>query len=100
MWRRNFLAALPAAAAIAPLRGAAGWPRYPGSEPLALRIPERHPYLCLTPAQIERIRQRASETPWIREEVAHLVSESESAISIAPDRLPKPRDVAHRAIGG
>ena len=79
--RRGFLAA----SAVPLLRSASPapecvqpWPRYVSPMSLDLRIPEKHPYLTLSPAQIEHAKQRAAASPWAKQQMARIFADAAS----------------------
>lgn len=59
--------------------------------PLQLRIPERHPYITLSPDQIRRARQN--------EQSRRILAEADKWIQQPWKALPPRGDVEHRAIG-
>jgi len=58
-------------------------------------IPERHPYLALTPADIVRARERTERYAWARLALSNLVDEANGAMKTAWAELPKKGDTAH-----
>jgi hypothetical protein len=76
------------------------WPRYSNPMKLELRIPEKHPYLALTPAKIERAAKRAAASPWAKEQMDQILAQANGFIAQGWETLPPKGDVAHRAIGG
>ena len=95
--RRESLACLPLAGV--PSLFAGTWPRYPTTLPLDLRIPAKHPYLVLTPDQIEHAKERARSSPWAKHQMDHILSESAGYIDKPLGQLPPRANTQHRAIG-
>lgn len=81
------------------LRGGA-WPRYSNSMKVELRIPEKHPYLALSPAKIERAARRAAAEPWATQQADQMLAQANGFIAQRWSQLPPKGDLAHRAIGG
>lgn len=76
------------------------WPRYSKPINLKLRIPEKHPYLALTPVMIERAAKRAVAYPWARQQTDRIFAQANGFITQPWSELPPKGDLAHRAIGG
>jgi hypothetical protein len=95
--RRAFLAS-SAAAVASP--AAPAWPHYANTMPLDLRIPARHPYLTLTPDQIEHAKQRAQREPGLKQQLDQLLSGADAIVAKPLGKLPPRADVRHRSIGG
>lgn len=104
--RRTFLAS--SAGAVAPVLKAAppapadaqAWPRYVSPMAYDLRIPAKHPYLTLTPAQIEHAKQRAAASPWAKQQMDRIFADADGLIAKPWGQLPPQANVQHRSLGG
>jgi hypothetical protein len=67
---------------------------------LDLRIPEKHPYLTLSPAQIEHAKQRAAASPWAKQQMARIFADADSLVAKPWGQLPPQANVQHRSLGG
>lgn len=72
----------------------------PAVRPIAytLRIPDRHPYLTLTPADVACARERAAKFPWAQRAMQQLVSNADGESAKPLDKLPKQGDWTHRSV--
>lgn len=61
----------------------------------ALRIPEVHPYLALTPEDIERAKDRAAQWDWAKQAIERSRSEADRYISEPWGKLPGKGDTEH-----
>src|SRR5271157_1388525 len=103
--RRSFLAssalaASPLLKAAPPAPAGAPWPRYVNSIPVSLRIPEKHPYLTLTPETIAHAKQRAEGTPWAKQQLDRMFADADGLVAKPWGQLPPQADVKHRGLGG
>src|SRR5262245_47372667 len=76
------------------------WPRYTSPMKLELRIPEKHPYLALTPAKSERVAKSAEASAWARQYIDEILTQANGLIAQPWSQLPPKGDLAHRTIGG
>lgn len=67
---------------------------------LNLRIPARHPYLAVTPADIERAKARIARLDWAKLAYAKLLSEADHNLATSWDKLPAKDDEKHWAVAG
>ncbi|HWQ52049.1 MAG TPA: heparinase II/III family protein [Bryobacteraceae bacterium] len=63
-----------------------------------LNIPEKHPYLTLTPAEIATARQRAGQSEWGKRVFDKAVNDARQHIRQPWGKLPAKGDTEHRAI--
>jgi len=63
-----------------------------------LRIPAQHPYLALTPAEIEKAKSRAAEFAWAKQSLARCLSDADRAVARPWDKLPDKGAETHRAL--
>ncbi len=80
--------------------GAQAWPRYASPMPVELRVPGNHPYLALTPDQIERVKQRAATSPPAKQQLDRILAAADGFREKPWDQLPPRGNLEHRAIGG
>ena len=62
---------------------------------LEVRIPEQHPYLALTPADIARAEERIRQLVWAKQLYDRCLSEADAEMVKPWDKLPKKDDKAH-----
>ncbi len=101
--RRTFLAASAApllGAAPPDPQGAPAWPRYVNPKTYDLRIPDRHPYLALTPETVEHAKRRAETAPWAARQLGRISAEADALVAKSWGQLPPQADVRHRGLGG
>ncbi len=67
----------------------------PAADIASLRLPDRHPYLLITPAEVEKVRQRAGQSPAARKSFDALIEEARSTAAQPWGRLPDKGDTAH-----
>ncbi|SPE37028.1 exported hypothetical protein [Candidatus Sulfopaludibacter sp. SbA3] len=99
--RRGFLTGAAGAPFLrAAPDGAPAWPRYVSPMALDLRIPQKHPYLTLSPSQIEHAKQRAAASPLARQQLDRIIADADGLAAKPWDQLPPQANVRHRALGG
>ena len=60
-----------------------------------LRIPKTHPYLALTPQEIERAKDRVAHWDWAKQAIQNCRSEADGYVSKNWDKLPDKGDTEH-----
>lgn len=69
----------------------------PSTQPNSgLRIPKMHPYLALTPDDVERAKDRAARWDWAKQAIAKCRSEADGYVEKPRDKLPEKGDTEHR----
>jgi len=98
--RRFLLSVGLVAFSVTALAGAQSWPRYKFATPLKIHFPARHPYLALTPQEIDRARQRAATLPWAKKQMDAIFARANRTMANAKPwtQLPPIGSGEHRVI--
>ncbi len=67
---------------------------------LTLSIPEQHPYLTLTPAEVAIARQRAQQSLWAKRALQQVVDEANGLCAKPFGALPQKGDTSHWGVAG
>lgn len=76
------------------------FPAYSNPLKLDLHIPARHPYLALTPADIERAKERVSRLAWAKLVYTKLLTDAGHYVAEPLGKLPDKDDTKHWNVAG
>jgi len=62
------------------------------------KFPARHPYLAVTPEDVERAKERAARYPWAKETLKNLIQDARKRAARPLGKLPPKGDQAHWGI--